>query len=36
LLYRQPAFLICTDPQLDLQILLQAYFYCVINNKTVL
>jgi hypothetical protein len=24
LLYRQPAFLICTDPQLDLQILLQA------------
>jgi hypothetical protein len=25
LLYRQPAFLICTDPQLDLQILLQAY-----------
>jgi len=24
-LYRQPAFLICTDPQLDLQILLQAY-----------
>ena len=25
LLYRQPAFLICTDPQLDLQMLLQAY-----------
>jgi hypothetical protein len=25
LLYRQPAFLICTDPQLDLQILVQAY-----------
>src|SRR5450631_1653507 len=25
LLYRQPAFLVCTDPQLDLQILLQAY-----------
>jgi hypothetical protein len=25
LLYRQPAFLICTDPQLDLTILLQAY-----------
>jgi hypothetical protein len=25
LLYHQPAFLICTDPQLDLQILLQAY-----------
>jgi len=25
LLYRQPAFLICTDPQLDLPILLQAY-----------
>jgi hypothetical protein len=24
LLYRQPAFLICTDPQLDLQMLLQA------------
>jgi hypothetical protein len=24
-LYRQPAFLICTDPQLDLQTLLQAY-----------
>lgn len=24
-LYRQPAFLICTDPQLDLQVLLQAY-----------
>jgi hypothetical protein len=24
-LYRQPAFLICTDPQLDLPILLQAY-----------
>jgi len=25
LLYRQPAFLLCTDPQLDLQTLLQAY-----------
>jgi len=25
LLYRQPAFLICTDPQLDLQTLLQTY-----------
>jgi hypothetical protein len=25
LLYRQPAFLICTDPQLDLPTLLQAY-----------
>jgi hypothetical protein len=25
LLYRQPAFLICTDSQLDLQMLLQAY-----------
>ena len=25
LLYRQPAFLICTDPDLDLQTLLQAY-----------
>ena len=25
LLYRQPAFLVCTDPQLDLPILLQAY-----------
>jgi hypothetical protein len=25
LLYRHPAFLICTDPQLDLQTLLQAY-----------
>jgi hypothetical protein len=25
LLYRQPAFLICTDPHLDLTILLQAY-----------
>jgi len=25
LLYRQSAFLICTDPQLDLQVLLQAY-----------
>ncbi len=25
LLYRQPAFLICTDPQPDLQIVLQAY-----------
>jgi hypothetical protein len=24
LLYRQPAFLICTDPELDLQILVQA------------
>jgi hypothetical protein len=24
-LYRQPAFLVCTDPQLDLQTLLQAY-----------
>lgn len=27
LLYRQPAFLICTDPELDLQTLLQAYIY---------
>ena len=25
LLYRKPAFLICTDPQLDLRMLLQAY-----------
>jgi hypothetical protein len=25
LLYRQPGFLICTDPQLDLAVLLQAY-----------
>jgi len=25
ILYRQPAFLICTDPELDLPILLQAY-----------
>ena len=25
LLYRQPAFLLCTDPELDLQTLLQAY-----------
>jgi hypothetical protein len=25
LLYRQPAFLVCTDPELDLQVLLQAY-----------
>jgi hypothetical protein len=25
LLYRQPAFLVCTDPQLELTILLQAY-----------
>ncbi|MGZ7073409.1 MAG: hypothetical protein ACXVKL_13285 [Candidatus Angelobacter sp.] len=25
LLYRQPAFLICTDPELDLQILVQSY-----------
>ena len=25
LLYRQPAFLICTDPELDLQVLVQAY-----------
>lgn len=25
LLYRQPAFLICTDPELDLQTLVQAY-----------
>jgi hypothetical protein len=25
MLYRQPAFLICTDPQLDLPLLLQAY-----------
>ena len=27
LLYRQPAFLICTDPQLDLQALVQCYIY---------
>jgi hypothetical protein len=27
LLYRQPAFLICTDPDFDLQQLLQAYIY---------
>jgi hypothetical protein len=26
-LYRQPAFLICTDPNLDLQTLVQAYIY---------
>ena len=25
LLYREPAFLICTDPELDLPTLLQAY-----------
>ena len=25
LLYRQPAFLLCTDPELDLQTLVQAY-----------
>ena len=25
LLYRQPAYLICTDPQLDLQLLVQSY-----------
>jgi hypothetical protein len=27
LLYRKPAFLICTDPSLDLQTLIQAYIY---------
>jgi hypothetical protein len=27
LLYREPAFLICTDPNLDLQTLVQAYVY---------
>lgn len=27
LLYREPAFLICTDPHLDLQTLVQAYIY---------
>jgi len=27
LLYRQPAFLICTDPHLDLKTLVQAYVY---------
>jgi hypothetical protein len=27
LLYREPAFLICTDPQLDLKTFLQAYLY---------
>lgn len=27
LLYRKPAFLICTDPRLDLQMLIQAYIY---------
>lgn len=27
LLYREPAFLICTDPDLDLQTILQAYVY---------
>lgn len=27
LLYRQPAFLICTDPQADLQQILQTYIY---------
>ena len=27
LLYREPAFLICTDPQLDLKTFLQAYVY---------
>jgi hypothetical protein len=27
LLYRQPAFLICTDPNLDLQTLVQSYVY---------
>jgi hypothetical protein len=27
MLYRQPAFLICTDPDLDLQLLVQAYIY---------
>jgi len=27
LLYREPAFLICTDPKLDLETLVQAYIY---------
>jgi len=27
LLYRQPAFLVCTDPNLDLQTLVQSYLY---------
>jgi hypothetical protein len=27
MLYRKPAFLICTDPNLDLQALIQAYIY---------
>lgn len=27
LLYREPAFLICTDPKLDLQTLVQTYVY---------
>ena len=27
MLYRKPAFLICTDPHLDLQALIQAYIY---------
>jgi hypothetical protein len=27
LLYRQPAFLVCTDPSLDLQLLVQSYIY---------
>src|SRR5882724_6273539 len=27
LLYRQPAFLVCTDPSLDLQVLIQSYIY---------
>ena len=27
MLYRKPAFLICTDPNLDLQTLIQAYLY---------
>jgi len=27
LLYRQPAFLVCTDPNLDLQVLIQSYIY---------
>jgi hypothetical protein len=27
LLYREPAFLICTDPTLDMKILVQAYIY---------
>ena len=27
LLYRQPAFLVCTDPQLDLKTFLQGYIY---------